>query len=514
MNMERSWHLLKSDGPSVLREHQLMVNRRHFFQRGAQGVGAAALASLLSRDGFSASPMNAAGVGSSSGDAPQPNRGGIAAGPHFAPKAKRVINLFQNGAPTHVDLFDYKPRLHKLHGMVLPDGYLEGKRFSSMTGNPQGKLMLQPVEPFKQHGKGGAWVSAFLPYTAQITDELCFIKSMHTDAVNHAPAISFMLSGAQIPGRPTMGAWLTYGLGSPSSDLPGFVVMTSVSKNTSCGQIFYDFYWGSGFLPSRYQGSKFRGSRDPVLYLSNPDGVSRELRRGLLDDLAELNAVKFQEAGDPEIQTRISQYEMAYRMQSSVPDLTDLSDEPQHVLDLYGPQVKEPGTFAYNCLMARRLAERGVRFIQCMHAGWDQHNSLTTELYTQCADTDQPSAGLVMDLKMRGLLDDTLVVWGGEFGRTPFIQGDFQNRSRWGRDHHPYAFTTWLAGGGVKPGISYGASDDLGINSVENPVHVHDFQATLLHLLGVDHEKLTFRFQGRYFRLTDVHGNVVRDILL
>jgi hypothetical protein len=311
-----------------------------------------------------------------------------------------------------------------------------------------------------------------------------------------------------------MGAWLTYGLGSPSSDLPGFVVMTSVSKNTSCGQIFYDFYWGSGFLPSRYQGSKFRGSRDPVLYLSNPDGVSRELRRGLLDDLAELNAIKFQEAGDPEIQTRISQYEMAYRMQSSVPDLTDLSDEPQHVLDLYGPQVKEPGTFAYNCLMARRLAERGVRFIQCMHAGWDQHNSLTTELYTQCADTDQPSAGLVLDLKMRGLLDDTLVVWGGEFGRTPFIQGDFQNRPRWGRDHHPYAFTTWLAGGGVKPGISYGASDDLGINAVENPVHVHDFQATLLHLLGVDHEKLTFRFQGRYFRLTDVHGNVVRDILL
>jgi hypothetical protein len=332
--------------------------------------------------------------------------------------------------------------------------------------------------------------------------------------VNHAPAISFMLSGAQIPGRPTMGAWLTYGLGSASSDLPGFVVMTSVSKNTTCGQIFYDFYWGSGFLPSRYQGSKFRGSRDPVLYLSNPDGVSRELRRGLLDDLTALNEIKFKEAGDPEIQTRISQYEMAYRMQSSVPDLTDLSNEPQHVLDLYGPQVREPGTFAYNCLMARRLAERGVRFIQCMHAGWDQHNSLTTELYTQCVDTDQPSAGLILDLKMRGMLEDTLVVWGGEFGRTPFIQGDFQNRPRWGRDHHPYAFTTWLAGGGVRPGISYGASDDLGINAVENPVHVHDFQATLLHLLGVDHEKLTFRFQGRYFRLTDVHGNVVRDVLL
>jgi hypothetical protein len=514
MSMEKSWHLLNSDAPSVLNEHQLMVNRRHFFQKGTSGIGVAALAALLSRDGFCADPAAPTGGAAAPGTHVQPAGRGASSLPHFAPKAKRVIYLFQNGAPTHVDLFDYKPRLHELHGTALPDGYLEGKRFSSMTGNPQGKLMLQPVEPFKQHRRSGAWVSAFLPYTAQITDELCFIKSMHTDAVNHAPAISFMLSGAQIPGRPTMGAWLTYGLGSASSDLPGFVVMTSVSKNTTCGQIFYDFYWGSGFLPSRYQGSKFRGSRDPVLYLSNPDGVSRELRRGLLDDLAALNDLKFKEAGDPEIQTRISQYEMAYRMQSSVPDLTDLSDEPQHVLDLYGPQVREPGTFAYNCLMARRLAERGVRFVQCMHAGWDQHNSLTTELYTQCVDTDQPSAGLVLDLKMRGMLDDTLVVWGGEFGRTPFIQGDFQNRPRWGRDHHPYAFTTWLAGGGVKPGISYGASDDLGINAVENPVHVHDFQATLLHLLGLNHEKLTFRFQGRYFRLTDVHGNVVRDVLL
>ena len=322
-----------------------------------------------------------------------------------------------------------------------------------------------------------------------------------------------MLSGAQIPGRPSLGAWLTYGLGSASTDLPGFVVMTSVSKNTTCGQIFYDFYWGSGFLPSRYQGSKFRGSRDPVLYLNNPEGISPALRRAMLDDLAELNELKFREAADPEIQTRIAQYEMGYRMQSSVPALTDFSDEPQQVLDLYGPQVKEPGTFAYNCLMARRLIERGVRYVQCMHAGWDQHNSLTTELYTQCRDTDQPSAGLVTDLQMRGLLEDTLVVWGGEFGRTPFIQGDIQNRTRWGRDHHPYAFTTWLAGAGVKPGFTWGASDDLGINAVENPVHVHDFQATLLHLMGIDHEKLTFKFQGRHFRLTDVHGTVVRDIL-
>ncbi|MFP6904215.1 MAG: DUF1501 domain-containing protein, partial [Verrucomicrobiota bacterium] len=420
----------------------------------------------------------------------------------------------QNGAPTHIDIFDYKPVLHKLHGTPVPEEYLVGKRFSTMTGNPSGKLMLEPIEPFRQHGKSGAWVSALMPHTARIVDDLCFIKSMHTEAVNHAPAISFLLSGAEIPGRPTMGAWLNYGLGSSSQDLPGFVAMTSVSKGTSCGQIFYDFYWGSGFLPTRFQGAKFRGSKDPVLYLSNPEGMKPELRRGLLDDLAELNQLKYQEAGDPEIQTRIAQYEMAYRMQTSVPELTDFSDEPEHVLALYGPQVREPGTFAYNCLMARRLAERGVPFVQCMHAGWDQHNSLTTELYTQCKDTDQASAGLVQDLKMRGMLDDTLVIWGGEFGRTPFIQGNIKNRPRWGRDHHPYTFTIWMAGGGVKPGISYGASDELGFNAVDQPVHVHDFQATVMQLLGINHEQLTYRFQGRYFRLTDVHGHVVKDILV
>jgi hypothetical protein len=382
-----------------------------------------------------------------------------------------------------------------------------------MTGNPAGKLMLKPVEPFRQYGQSGAWVSDFMPYTGQVADDICFIKSMHTDAVNHAPAISFLLSGAQLPGRPTMGAWLTYGLGSVSQDLPGFVVMTSISKGTTCGQIFYDFYWGSGFLPSRYQGAKFRGSKDPVLHLGNPDGIDAPLRRGMLDDLSALNEIHATQVKDPEIQTRIAQYEMAYRMQTSVPDLTDLSDEPAHVLEMYGPQVREPGTFAYNCLMSRRLIERGVRFVQCMHAGWDQHNSLTTELYNQCRDTDQPSAALVKDLKMRGLLDDTLVIWGGEFGRTPFIQGDINNRARWGRDHHPYAFTVWMAGGGVKPGISWGASDDLGFNAVENPVHVHDLQATILHLLGINHEQLTYRFQGRYFRLTDVHGSIVKGII-
>jgi hypothetical protein len=479
-----------------LREHQRHLTRRQFFGKSAVGIGTAALASLLVRDGF------AAGRG-----------GGLPGLPHFAPKAKRVIYLFQNGAPTHVDLFDYKPKLRELHGQPVPPSYVAGRRFSTMTGSPQGKLLLAPVEPFRQHGRSGAWVSAFLPHTAAIVDDLCFVKSMHTEAVNHAPAICFFLTGAELPGRPTLGAWLTYGLGSATEELPAFVVMTSVSRGTTCGQIFYDFYWGSGFLPSRFQGVKFRGSGDPVLYLSNPEGMSRALRRGMLDDIAHLNDIRLRELGDPEIATRISQYEMAYRMQASVPDLTDLSREPARVLDMYGPDVHTPGTYAYNCLMARRLIERGVRFVQLMHAGWDQHNSLTTELYNQCRDTDQPSAALVRDLKQRGLLKDTLVIWGGEFGRTPFIQGNLADRPRWGRDHHPYAFTLWMAGGGIRPGMTYGASDDLAMNVAHDPVHVHDFQATVLHLLGIDHERLTYRFQGRQFRLTDVHGRVVRELL-
>jgi hypothetical protein len=336
---------------------------------------------------------------------------------------------------------------------------------------------------------------------------------MYTEQVNHAPAINFMLSGAEMPGRPTMGGWLTYGLGSDTDELPSFVVMTSITKDTSCGQIFYDFYWGNGFLPSRFQGVKFRGSGDPVLYVSNPNGMSRENRRGWLDDIAAINQLKLNEYGDPEIATRISQYEMSFKMQASVPELADLSSESRETLDLYGPGVEEPGTFAHNCLMARRLVERGCRFVQLMHAGWDQHNSLTTELYNQCRDTDQSSAALVMDLKRRGLLEDTLVIWGGEFGRTPFLQGDLNNRPRWGRDHHPYAYTLWMAGGGVKPGFSYGETDDLGINVAENGVHVHDFQATLMHLLGIDHQRLTYKFQGRQFRLTDIHGHVINELI-
>jgi hypothetical protein len=480
-----------------LNENRLHVTRREFFGRSACGLGTAALAHLLGR----------------SGHASAAERDINSLAPHFAPKAKRVIYLFQNGAPTHVELFDWKPKLKELHGKPVPESAVAGKRFSTMTGSPKGKLILGPVEPFQQHGKCGAWVSSFLPHTASMVDDLCFIKSMHTDAVNHAPAISFLLSGAQIPGRPTLGAWLAYGLGSETDNLPAFVVMTSVSKGTTCGQIFYDFYWGSGFLPSRFQGVKFRGSGDPVLYLSNPDGLSRTMRRGLLDDIAKLNEMKLRDYGDPEIATRVAQYEMAFKMQASVPELTDISQESRETLELYGPQVKEQGTFAHNCLLARRLIERGVRFVQVMHAGWDQHRSITTELYTQCKDTDQPSAALVKDLKRRGLLDDTLVIWGGEFGRTPFIQGDLGDRKNWGRDHHPYAFTTWMAGGGVKPGLTYGASDELAMDATESPVHVHDFQATVLHLLGLDHKRLTYRFQGRDFRLTDVHGEVVKDVL-
>ena len=476
-----------------LSQQNALQTRRHFFGRSATGIGTAALASLLSRN--------------AQGEQGKPDL------PHFTPKANRVIYLFMNGAPTHVDLFDYKPKLKELHGKPVPQEYVGGKRFSTMTGNPKGKLMLSPVEPFHQRGESGAWVSDLMPHTARVADDLCFIKSMHTEQVNHSPAVTFFLTGSEMAGRPSMGSWLTYGLGSETDNLPAFTVMTSVSKGTSCGQIFYDYYWSSGFLPSRFQGVKFRSGGDPVLYLSSPDGVSRPVRRGILDDLAKLNQLRYQDVADPAISTRISQYELAYKMQASVPELSDISQEPQHVLDLYGPQVKERGTFAYNCLMARRLIERGSRFVQLMHAGWDQHNSITTELYTQCKDTDQPSAGLVQDLKQRGLLDDTLVIWGGEFGRTPFIQGNLKDRRRWGRDHHPYAFTTWMAGGGVKPGTTWGASDDLAINAVKDKVHVHDFQATILHLLGIDHERLDFKFQGRRYRLTDVHGKLVKGIL-
>ena len=477
-------------------EHEASITRRHFFGRCASGIGIAALASLLHQDALG-SALSAIGKDT----------------PHFAPRAKRVIYLFQNGAPSHVDLFDFKPRLTEWAGRQIPNELAEGKRFSTMTSGQTDRPVLPEITHFAQHGESGAWVSDFMPHTASVSDELCFIKSMYTEAVNHAPAITFFLTGSEMPGRPSMGSWLTYGLGSSSENLPSFVVMTSRDKEASCGQIFYDYYWGSGFLPTKLQGVKFRGSGDPVLYLSNPNGMSREVRRGILDDVARLNEMNHQEYGDPEIATRIAQYEMAYRMQASVPELTDFSSEPQHILDMYGPDVHRQGSYAYNCLMARRLAERGVRFVQLMHAGWDQHRNLNHQLKIQCQDTDAPSAALIKDLKQRGMLEDTLVIWGGEFGRTPFLQGNIEDRKNWGRDHHPYAFTLWMAGGGVKPGFSYGASDEFGFNAVENKVHVHDFQATVLHLLGMDHERLTFKHQGRRYRLTDVHGSVVRPVL-
>jgi hypothetical protein len=479
------------------------LTRRQFFSKSAVGIGTAALGSLLARSGLASVP----------GVEGKPRIGGLSHLPHDAPKAKHVIYLLQNGAPPHLDTFDYKPQMEEWRGKEIPPSVLGDKRFSTMTAHVKQKLVLPPFTGFKQYGQSGMWVCDFMQHTAGIVDDLCFVKSLHTGAVNHAPAICFFLTGGEQPGRPSMGAWATYGLGTESDNLPGFVVMTSRDKEASCGQIFYDFYWGSGFLPSKFQGVRFRGSGDPVLYLSNPGGMSREVRRGLLDDLARLNQEHYDEFADPEIVTRIAQYEMAYKMQASVPELIDFSTESEETLAMYGPDVKRQGSFAYNCLMARRLVERGVRFVQCFHAGWDHHNNLSTQFEIQCRDTDQPSAALVRDLKQRGLLEDTLVIWGGEFGRTPFIQGDINDRKRWGRDHHPYAFTMWMAGGGVKAGFQYGETDDFAFNVVRDPVHVHDFQATVLHLLGIDHERLTYRFQGRQFRLTDVHGHVVKPLL-
>ncbi len=422
--------------------------------------------------------------------------------------------MMQSGGPSHVDLFDDKPELQRLAGQDIPESVLGGLRLTTMTANQTSKPCLPAAFGGSKRGDCGMWVSDLLPHTAGIVDDLCFIRSMHGEQINHAPAVAHMMTGSNLPGRPSIGAWLTYGLGSMADDLPSFVVMTSRDQEASCGQFFYDYYWGSGFLPGKYQGVPFRGAGDPVLYLSNPDGMDRELRRTLLDGLADVNQMAYEKIGDPEITTRISQYEMAFKMQASVPELTDLRSEPKSVLEMYGPDVHRKGSYAYNCLMARRLAERGVRFIQLMHAGWDQHGNLPTQLPIQCKDTDQPSAALVKDLKAHGLLDDTLVIWGGEFGRTPFVQGDIKNVKAHGRDHHPRAFTMWLAGGGVKPGCIYGSSDDFGYHVAENPVHVRDLQATLLHLCGIEHERFTYRHQGLDFKLTGVEpAHVVREIL-
>lgn len=467
------------------------MTRRHFFGRNATGIGVAALASLLQ-----SSTQTSAQVRDQ------------ASFPNFQPRAKRVIYLFQSGAPSQMDLFDYKPALDGLRATELPDSIRKGQRLTGMTSKQSSFPVAPSMFKFQQHGNSGPWVSSLLPHTARVADQLCFIKSMYTEAINHDPAITFMQTGAQLAGRPSLGAWLSYGLGSENENLPAFVAMVSGSG----GQPLYDRLWGSGFLATKYAGVKFRSVGDPVLFLSNPKGVSPETRRQFLDDLNSLNEIKHSESGDPEIQTRIAQYEMAYRMQTSVPELTDLSNEPKSTFELYGDDARRPGSFAYNCLMARRLCERDVRFVQLFHRGWDQHTQLPEKIAVQCRDTDQASAALLLDLKQRGLLDDTLVVWGGEFGRTVYCQGRL-TANDYGRDHHPRCFTVWLAGAGVKSGLSYGQTDDYCYNVIDNPVHVHDLNATILHCLGIHHKQLTYKFQGRHHRLTDVHGQVVKDII-
>ena len=468
-----------------------LLTRRYFFGKAAAGIGTAALASLLQAD-------------ESSGAMP-----GI---PHFPPTAKRVIYLFQSGAPSQMDLFDYKPRLRDLAKTELPDSIRGGQRLTGMTSGQTSFPVAPSIFPFQQHGNSGAWVSSLMPNLAKMSDDLCFVKSMYTEAINHDPGVTFFQTGFQIAGRPSIGSWLAYGLGSENKDLPAFVVMISQGSGNPNDQPLAERQWGSGFLPSKYQGVKFRSLGDPVLYLSDPDGFTQTERRRFIDDLGKLNQVELDQFGDPEIATRIAQYEMAYKMQSSVPELTDLSKEPAHTFDLYGADARKPGTFAANCLLARRMAERGVRFIQLFHRGWDQHNELPKQIQGQARDTDQASAALVQDLKERGLLQDTLVVWGGEFGRTVYCQGKL-TADNYGRDHHPRCFTMWLAGGGIKPGVSLGETDDYCYNIVKDPVHVHDLHATILRTLGIDHTKLTYKFQGRNFRLTDVSGNVVKSIL-
>jgi hypothetical protein len=487
----------------------LAITRRHFLSGAGFGLGSLALGSLL--------PGASATAGSSTGT-------GVLGQPHFAPKVKRVIYLFQSGGPAQQDLFDYKPLLNEQNGTQLPDHVRGGQRLTGMSVNQASLPLAGSVFRFARHGKCGAWVSELLPHTAGLVDELCIIRSMYTEAINHDPAITFFQTGSQIAGRPSMGSWVSYGLGSMNENLPAFVVLVTKGKGD---QPLYARLWGNGFFDSTYQGVKFAAGKDPVFYLTNPEGVSPAARRALLDKLSALNREQLERELDPEIEARIAQYEMAYRMQTSVPDVTDLSKEPPHILDLYGPDVRTPGTFAANCLLARRLAERGVRFIQLYHQGWDQHGDLPRQIRVQARDTDQPAAGLLKDLKQRGLLDDTLVIWGGEFGRTSYSQGKL-TKDNYGRDHHPRCFTMWLAGGGVKHGLTYGQTDAYGYNLADaggnaispdkskftpGVVHVHDLQATILHLLGIDHERLTYKFQGRRYRLTDVHGHVVRALL-
>jgi hypothetical protein len=467
-------------------------NRREFLQRFGLGLGSLALADMLGR-----------------GSAVSAAERGVLTELHHPAKAKRVIYLFQSGGPSQLEAFDYKPLLVEQNGQQLPDSVRQGQRLTGMTGSQASLPMAGSIFKFAQHGAGGTWYSELLPFTAGMADDIAVIRSLHTDAINHDPAITFLQTGSQISGRPSIGAWVHYGLGSDNDNLPAFVVLITKGK---ADQPLYSRLWGSGWLPSRHQGVQFRSGKEPVLYLDNPPGVEAGQRRRMLDSLKQLHETAREDLQDPELEARIAQYEMAYRMQMSVPEAVDLSGEPQHVLDLYGPDVAKPGTFAANCLLARRLAERGVKFIQLYHQGWDQHGNLPNAIRTQCRETDQPAAALLRDLKQRGMLDETLVVWGGEFGRTNYSQGKL-TATDYGRDHHPRCFSMWLAGGGVRGGVTHGATCEWGYNVVENPVSVHDLHATMLHLLGIDHERLTYRYQGRRFRLTDVEGEVVRPVI-
>ncbi|MEO6435045.1 MAG: DUF1501 domain-containing protein [Tepidisphaeraceae bacterium] len=490
------------------------LTRRTFLRRSAGGIGAAALASLLNPEMLlGAAPTTAAATTgpttAATGPAAVP---GFLGSTHFAPKAKRIIYLCQSGAPSQLDLFDPKPGLEKLRGTELPDTIRKGQRLTGMTSGQAKFPVANSMFKFKQHGKGGTWFSELIPHTAAVADELCVIRSMHTEAINHDPAMTFFHTGSQQAGRPSIGAWSSYGLGSENHDLPAYVVMISRGTGRPLDQPLYDRLWGSGFLPSKHQGVKFRGVGDPVLFLSNPAGVDEKGRRRQLDDLAKLNQARLDAMGDSEIATRIAQYELAYRMQTAVPELSDLSKEPANVVEMYGPEARKRGTFAANCLLARRLSERGVRFVQLFHTGWDQHDDLPHGIRGQCRDTDQPTGALIKDLKSRGLLDETLVIWAGEFGRTTYGQGKFNNET-YGRDHHPRCFSIWMAGGGIKGGMTHGETDDFSYNVVKDPVAVHDLNATIQHLMGIDHTKLTYRFQGRHYRLTDVHGEVVKGVL-
>jgi hypothetical protein len=476
-----------------LLERHLHFNRRRFLKGLGFGIGGIALGSLLIPDLFSKTEEESTVIGL----------------PHFAPKAKRIIYLFQNGAPSQLDLFDYKPLLNKMQGEDLPASIRNGQRLTGMTADQKQFPLAGSIFQFGQYGQARAWISELMPYTAKAADDICFVKSLYTEAINHDPALTFMQTGAQQGNRPSMGAWLSYGLGSENKNLPAFCVLLSRGKGN--GQGVYSKLWSNGFLDSIHQGVQFSNGENPVLYLSDPDGMTRTDRRKMLDELAALNADSYKEFGDPEINTKIQQYEMAYRMQAAVPEITDLSKEPEDTLKLYGPDCLIPGTFAANCLLARKLSENGVRFVQLYHQGWDGHNNLPGEIRGQSKDVDQASAALIQDLKQRGLLDETLVIWGGEFGRTNYCQGKL-SVDNYGRDHHPRCFTIWMAGGGVQPGV-YGETDEFGYNIVKDPVHVHDFHATVLHLMGLDHEKLTFKHQGRRYRLTDVAGKVVDGLI-